>query len=35
MSPEEVADVIAFLACDAARGITGSLIVADGGFTAL
>jgi NAD(P)-dependent dehydrogenase (short-subunit alcohol dehydrogenase family) len=35
MAPEEVADVIAFLASDEARGVTGSLIVADGGYTAL
>ena len=32
--PEEVADVIAFLASDDARFITGTEIVVDGGMTA-
>jgi NAD(P)-dependent dehydrogenase (short-subunit alcohol dehydrogenase family) len=32
--PEDIAEVVAFLASDASRFITGSAIVADGGFTA-
>jgi 3-oxoacyl-[acyl-carrier protein] reductase len=31
--PEDIADVIAFLASDDARWITGQLIVANGGST--
>jgi NAD(P)-dependent dehydrogenase (short-subunit alcohol dehydrogenase family) len=31
--PEDIAEVVAFLASDAARHITGELIVADGGYT--
>ena len=33
-TPEDVADVVAFLASDAARFITGQTIYVDGGFTA-
>jgi NAD(P)-dependent dehydrogenase (short-subunit alcohol dehydrogenase family) len=32
--PEEVADIVAFLASDASRLMTGSVVVADGGLTA-
>jgi NAD(P)-dependent dehydrogenase (short-subunit alcohol dehydrogenase family) len=35
MTPQQVARVIAFLASDDAEIITGTLLVADGGFTAL
>ena len=31
-TPEEVADVVVFLASDAARSITGEVIAADGGI---
>jgi NAD(P)-dependent dehydrogenase (short-subunit alcohol dehydrogenase family) len=31
-APEDIAEVVAFLASDAARNITGQVIVADGGF---
>jgi 3-oxoacyl-[acyl-carrier protein] reductase len=30
--PDDIADVVAFLASDAARWITGQAIVADGGL---
>ena len=33
--PEEIAEVIAFLASDAASFMTGSAVMADGGFTAI
>lgn len=33
--PEEIAEVIAFTACDRASYMTGSLIMADGGYTAV
>ncbi len=32
--PEDIADVVAFLACDESRFITGAAIPVDGGFTA-
>lgn len=32
--PEEIAEVICFLASDAARDITGEIVAADSGFTA-
>ena len=32
--PDEVADVVVFLASDMSRLMTGSVIVADGGLTA-
>src|SRR3546814_16344797 len=31
--PEDIAEVVAFLASDQSRFITGSAVVADGGFT--
>jgi NAD(P)-dependent dehydrogenase (short-subunit alcohol dehydrogenase family) len=31
--PEEVASVVAFLASDAASLMTGSIVLADGGYT--
>jgi len=31
--PEEVADVVVFLASDQSRLMTGSVVVADGGLT--
>jgi NAD(P)-dependent dehydrogenase (short-subunit alcohol dehydrogenase family) len=34
-SPEEIADVAVFLASDSARSMNGSVVVADGGWTAL
>jgi NAD(P)-dependent dehydrogenase (short-subunit alcohol dehydrogenase family) len=34
-APEEIADVAVFLASDAARSMNGSVVVADGGWTAL
>jgi len=33
--PEDVADVIVFVASDSARWITGAIILVDGGFEAL
>src|SRR3546814_9625060 len=33
--PEDIAEVVAFLASDQSRFITGSAVVADGGFTSL
>lgn len=33
--PEEIAEVIAFVACDRASYVTGSVIMADGGYTAV
>jgi enoyl-[acyl-carrier-protein] reductase (NADH) len=33
MEPDDIAQVVLFLASDAARGLQGSLVVADQGFS--